>query len=122
VLDAVDLVSGFSGGSVVAAYFAAFGSAGLDSFEPDVGRRFREDINGGRRRFASFAPDAELFLVVVNLRDAEGEGRRQLLQVPTAFTIGNDEVTSLVAAGRSVLRASKEFQALKRSLGLPAAP
>lgn len=33
LLDAVDLVSGVSGGSIVAAYFAAFGSGELDRFE-----------------------------------------------------------------------------------------
>jgi NTE family protein len=90
-------------------------------FLADIGRRFREDVKSGQR-FSSFAPDAELFLVLVNLRDAQGEARRKLLQVPTAFTISNDEVTSLIAAGRSVLRASNEFQALNRSMGLPAAP
>lgn len=90
-------------------------------FLADVGRRFRDDlVKSGR--WPSFAQDAELYLILVNLRDATGEARGKLLQVPTAFTIGDDEVTSLIAAGRSVLRASKEFQALKRSLGIADAP
>ena len=121
-IDASDRVPGTTE-VVDALLFGAGNRATVETqeFLADIGRRFREDMKGGHR-FASFAPDAELFLVIVNLRDAQGEARRQLLQVPTAFTIGNDEVTSLVAAGRSVLRASKEFQALKRSLGLPATP
>lgn len=90
-------------------------------FLADVARRFKDDLRTGHR-WPSFAADAELYLILVNLRDAPGESRRALLQVPTAFTISNDEVTSLIAAGRAVLRASPDFQALKRSLGVPATP
>ena len=90
-------------------------------FLADVGRRFRSDLVAGGR-WPSFAKDAEIYLILVNLRDASGEARSQLLQVPTAFTIRDEEVTSLIAAGRSVLRASKEFQALKRSLGVADVP
>ncbi len=94
-------------------------------FLVDVAQRWREDIKGDRsERFRAFAPDAQIFLIQVNLRDApEGEARRRLLQVPTAFSIDAGEVSGLVAAGRSVLRASKEFQDLRRSLGkaLPSA-
>jgi NTE family protein len=87
----------------------------------DVARRWREELRSGRPdRLASFAPDAEIFLIPVNLRDApHSDERKFLLQVPTAFSIGDAEVTRLIAAGRDVLRASKEFQALRRSLGLP---
>lgn len=66
----------------------------------------------------AFAPDAEIDLVVVNLRDAPvGEVRRELLQTPTAFSISGGEVTQLITAGRDILRRSLEFQALLRSLG-----
>ena len=43
LLDAVDLVSGVSGGSIVAAYYAAYGAAGLDGFERDFLRRNFQD-------------------------------------------------------------------------------
>ena len=57
-------------------------------------------------------------MVQVNLRDAaDGELRSRLLQMPTAFSISDEEVTRLIAAGRSVLQRSPDFQALKRSLG-----
>jgi NTE family protein len=80
-------------------------------------------VKGRRDRFAGFASDAEIFLITVNLRDAPaGEGRRKLLQVPTAFTIRDTEVTQLIDAGRQVLRASPEYQALRKSLGLSNAP
>lgn len=70
-------------------------------------------------RLGGFAPDAEIYLIQVNLRDSpEGEGKRKLLQVPTALSISDAEVTSLIAAGRATLRASTAFQALKRSLGV----
>ena len=44
ILDAVDVISGVSGGSIVAAYFAAFGAEGLPSFEPDF---LRQDVQEG---------------------------------------------------------------------------
>ena len=121
-IDASDRVPG-TAEVVDALLFGAGNRATLETqeFLADIGRRFREDMKSGHR-FASFAPDAKLFLVLVNLRDAQGEARSKLLQVPTAFTISGDEVTSLITAGRSVLRASKEFQALKRSLELLPSP
>ena len=88
-------------------------------FLADVARRFREDLRDGRRSADSpFAADAEIFLIPVNLRDAPDlEERRFLLQVPTAFSLGEAEVDRLIAAGRAVLRASGAFQALRRSIG-----
>ena len=87
----------------------------------DVARRWQDDLRHNRREgLGSFAPDAEIFLIQVNLRDApEGERRQRLLQVPTAFSISDAEVTSLIAAGREVLKASKSFQDLRRSLAAP---
>ncbi len=85
----------------------------------DVAGRWREEIRSGRReRLRGFSTDAEIFLIQVNLRDAPASAQRQfLLQVPTAFSIGDAEVTQLIAAGREVLRSDKDFQALVRSLG-----
>jgi NTE family protein len=39
LLDATDLISGVSGGSIVAAYYAAFGREGLPRFESEFLRR-----------------------------------------------------------------------------------
>jgi len=65
-----------------------------------------------------FAPDAQIHLVNVNLRDApELLQRRSLLQIPTAFSIGQDDVSRLTAAGRHILLQSPQFQALLKSLG-----
>lgn len=70
-----------------------------------------------------FAPDAEIHVIPVNLRDAPDEAARsRLLQVPTAFTVGSDEVTDLIEAGGSVLRNSAEFKALVHALQRPAPP
>ena len=121
-IDATGRVPG-TGEVVDALLFGAGNRATVETqeFLADVGRRFRSDLVAGGR-WPSFAKDAEIYLILVNLRDASGEARSQLLQVPTAFTIRDEEVTSLIAAGRSVLRASKEFQALKRSLGVADVP
>jgi len=98
-----------TGDVVDALLFGAGNRATVETqeFLADVGRRFHDDlVKSGR--WPSFAQDAELYLILVNLRDATGDTRSKLLQVPTAFTIGSEEVTSLIAAGRSVLRASKQ--------------
>ena len=64
-----------------------------------------------------FAADAQIHLVNVNLRDApELLGRRLLLQIPTAFSLPQDDVSRLIAAGRSILLESPEFKTLLKSL------
>ena len=101
--------------------FGAGARATLETqeFLLDTARQWREDLKSRSPEASdAFAPDAEIHVVQVNLRDAaDGELRQRLLQVPTAFSITDDEVTRLIAAGRSVLQRSHEFQALKRSLG-----
>ncbi len=116
-----------SAAAVVEALLFGTGNHATDEtqgFLSDVAKRWQEDLREGRRdRFAGFASDAEIFLITVNLRDApEASGRSQLLQVPTAFTISDAEVTQLIDAGRQVLRASPPYRALRRSLGLTDAP
>jgi NTE family protein len=65
-----------------------------------------------------FAPDAQIHVINVNLRDAPDDlGRRYLLQIPTAFSIAPAEVSSLIDAGRSILMASPAFKALVKSMG-----
>jgi NTE family protein len=64
-----------------------------------------------------FAEDAEIHVVSVSLRDVpDRSSRRELLQVPTAFTIDASDVHRLEHAGREALRASVPFQNLLRSL------
>ena len=101
--------------------FGAGARATLETqeFLLDTARQWREDLKSRSADGAdAFAPDAEIHVVQVNLRDAaDGELRQRLLQTPTAFSISDEEVTRLIAAGRSVLQRSPDFQALKRSLG-----
>jgi len=64
-----------------------------------------------------FAPEAQIHVINVNLRDAPDlMGRRLLLQIPTAFSIPQEDVTRLIEAGRHILRESPEFKALVESL------
>ncbi|MDM0105452.1 patatin-like phospholipase family protein [Variovorax sp. J22R24] len=87
-------------------------------FLTDITRQWRADLKTHRGDGSdAFAADAEIHVVAVNLRDAEGDTRRELLQTPTAFSISGWEVTQLIDAGRDVLRRSPEFQALLKSLG-----
>ena len=85
----------------------------------DVIREWRKDLDANAAAGASvFAADADIHVIMVNLRDAAlHSDRRQLLRVPTAFTVSDSEVTELIAAGREVLRYSPDFQALVRALG-----
>lgn len=87
-------------------------------FLADLTRQWKEELRTGSGRGSdAFARDAEIHVVQVNLRDApDSARRRQLLQIPTALSIADDEVTSLIEAGGSILRNSPEFKALKKSL------
>ena len=88
----------------------------------DAARRAAEEIRLARgHKDSPFAPDAEIFVINVRLRDLADEDLRQtLLQVPTAFEILPKHSRQLQQAGRELLRASPEFQRLRRSLGLEA--
>ncbi len=86
-------------------------------FLTDLAAQWREDL---RRSTAHdiFAPDARIHVVQVNLRDtpADTDEQLDLLQIPTALSIQPHEVSKLIAAGRSVLRHSATFQALRDDL------
>lgn len=87
-------------------------------FLRDITRQWQQSLTAGSPGSTDvFAPDAEIHVIPVNLRDAPDDiARRRLLQVPTAFSITSEEVTDLVEAGGSVLRHSPEFRALVQSL------
>jgi NTE family protein len=86
----------------------------------DAARRAAEELRQARGREGSpFAADAEIFVVNVRLRDlADPERRQMLMRVPTAFEILPADSRHLQEAGRELLRASPEYQRLRRSLGL----
>lgn len=90
----------------------------------DIAQRWRDDVRSGRQdAFVGFAPDVEIFLIKLTLRSVpDAQLSHRLLQVPTAFSIADADVTDLIAAGGIALRESPEFQALKRSLGRAATP
>lgn len=87
-------------------------------FLADITRQWKAELAApGEAGKDVFAPDAEVHVIQVNLRDTPHElGRRALLQVPTAFSITSGEVTQLIDAGRTTLRESPEFQQLLRSM------
>ncbi|WP_330836558.1 patatin-like phospholipase family protein [Piscinibacter sp.] len=86
----------------------------------DNARRWTQELMASRGREGSpFAPDAQIHVINVSLRDVrDPELRRSLLHVPTALTILPLHVRQLQAAGRTALRESPEFQQLRQSLGL----
>jgi len=88
----------------------------------ETARRAAEEVRAARGREGSaFAADAEVFVINLRLRDLQDARMRQhLLQVPTAFEILPSDSRLLQAAGREVLRASPEFQRLRRNLGMEA--
>ena len=84
----------------------------------DVARRMNEALQVERARPGSvFAPDAEIHVINVGLRQlSDPEMRRRLLLVPTALTILPIQVRELQKAGREVLRESPAFQHLRQRL------
>jgi NTE family protein len=81
-------------------------------------RQWTEELSVMRgRQDSPFAPDAQIYVISVSLRDLKNAKlRSRLLQVPTAFTILPIQVRELVLAGRAALRDSAEFQRLRDSL------
>jgi len=66
------------------------------------------------------APDAQLHVVPVSLREAPAGlavPRRHLLRIPTLFTVNRKDVDALIEAGRQTLRQNPEYQALLQGLG-----
>ena len=84
----------------------------------DTTQAWRRELNGAAAAGQdAFAADAQIHVINVNLRDApELLGRNALLQIPTAFSIPQADVTRLIEAGRHILRESPEFRALLQSL------
>jgi NTE family protein len=84
----------------------------------DDRQRWRRELAEQRGTLGSpFAADAELHVISVSLHDVgDFAMRHAVLTVPTAFTIGPEQVHQLVEAGREALRRSEEFQQLRRSL------
>jgi NTE family protein len=90
-------------------------------FLADITRQWKGELaqhfQGGKDVFAA---DAQVHVIQVNLRDAPDlVQRRKLLQVPTALSISDQDVTQLIEAGRSILRESPEFKALMQALTHP---
>ena len=84
----------------------------------DDGERWRRELSEQRGSSGSpFAADAELHVISIGLHDVPDPAMREaVLTVPTAFTIGREQVHQLVDAGRAALRASAQFQQLRRAL------
>jgi len=91
----------------------------------DTAQNWRRELRSGSGgKQDPFAPDAQIHVINVNLRDAPELAERQfLLKIPTAFSIPAADVSRLIDAGGRVLRNAPEFQALVKSLGaVPVAP
>lgn len=84
----------------------------------DDARRWTRELTALRGSYGSpFAPDAEIHVISVSLRDLKDvKMRKSLLYVPTALTILPLQVRQLEEAGRVALRESPEFQRLRESL------
>src|SRR5690606_29996879 len=87
----------------------------------DTGRHWatlRKSLNPQLQ--ALLAPDAQLHVVPVSLREAPAGlsvTRRHLLRIPTLFTVNRKDVDALIEAGRQTLRQNPEYQALLQGLG-----
>lgn len=85
-------------------------------FLADLARKWGRDPRAQAPGSEIFAPDARIHVVQVNLRDAVDEERGGLLFVPTALSLNPDDVDHLIAAGRTALRRSAAFRALREDL------
>lgn len=80
--------------------------------------RWRRELGEQRGALGSpFAPQAELHVISLSLRDvADPVLREAVVTIPTAFSLSPAQVRDLIAAGRDVLRRSPAFQRLARGL------
>lgn len=85
-------------------------------FLVDLARQWGREPGAGAPGREIFATAARIHVVQVNLRDAADEERGALLQVPTALSLDPRDVEQLIAAGRTALRRSTAFQALREDL------
>lgn len=106
-----------------------FGSGALatnqtQEYLRDVVHSWRQELRGQAQMSDSevFAHDAQIHVIMVNLHDAPVHQRSALLQVATAFSLPDQEITDLITAGREVLQASPDFKALVQSLGASVRP
>ena len=59
----------------------------------------------------------EVYFILLDLQDVpELERRHFLNQIPTSFSLTDEQVDSLIAAGGDLLRSHPEFQRLMRDL------
>ncbi|MDP2795821.1 MAG: patatin-like phospholipase family protein [Sulfurisoma sp.] len=73
----------------------------------------------GRAGSRLLDPSVELYVIEVGLRDhPEPKLRRELLAIPTSFSLSNDDVDKLIGAGGRLLRESVEFERLRRDLSV----
>ena len=88
----------------------------------DTAQTWRRELRRSTDEDDPFAPDAQIHVINVNLRDAPDViGRSFLLQVPTAFSIPAADVSRLISAGRQILQQSPEYRSLVESMNTPPA-
>lgn len=72
----------------------------------------------GGPRLAAFPREVRLHVIEVNFENLQDPKEREFfLGLPTSFTLNNHQVDCLISAGRRLLRASSDYQALLAELG-----
>ena len=133
LLDEIDLVSSVSGGSFTSAYDALYGERIFDDFEGVFLRRnvqhqlIRRLLNPllMNRSVKRWARDLSIpgrpvtpYFIQIGFRDLEQpELVRFFNRVPTSFSLTDEQVDKLIAAGRDLLRNNSDYQQFVASLG-----
>ena len=72
----------------------------------------------GGERLTAFASELRLHVIELNFEQFEDAKEREyFLGLPTSFSLDDQQVDCLIAAGRKLLRASSEYQGLLGELG-----
>jgi NTE family protein len=72
----------------------------------------------GGPRLTAFPREVNLHVIEVNFENLQDPKEREFfLGLPTSFALSNHQVDCLIAAGRKLLRASSDYQALLADLG-----
>jgi NTE family protein len=89
--------------------------------------QIQEDTDACNRRLEQYCPGApkfigskkvDIYVVEVNFKAAEfiGEDPRYYLNLPTTFSLSQEQLEKLIAIGPKLLNASPQFQCLKKVL------
>jgi NTE family protein len=95
----------------------AFTSALIERYTTDTKSYFFDEKSEFEQRIREVDPDVEFYLTEVSFESLEQSDVKTVFnRLPTSLELDDEQIDSLIAAGRGLLRNDKTFKHLKRAL------